>query len=64
MKFLNNKNVQTIVIIMAVAGILFLALSGYLTPIFNLTLNPLVSFSSWLSVRYLSASDSLQPLGM
>ncbi len=59
MKFLNNKNVQTIVIIMAVAGILFLALSGYLTPVFNLTLNPLVSFSSWLSVRYLSASDFL-----
>lgn len=59
MKFLNNKNVQTIVIIMAVAGILFLALSGYLTPVFNLTLNPLVSFESWLSVRYLSASDFL-----
>ncbi|MBG0788631.1 MAG: rod shape-determining protein MreC [Anaerolineaceae bacterium] len=59
MKFLNNKNVQTIVIIMAVAGILFLALSGYLTPVFNLTMNPLVSFESWLSVRYLSASDFL-----
>ncbi|QRN83619.1 rod shape-determining protein MreC [Chloroflexota bacterium] len=59
MKFLNNKSVQTIVIIMAVAGILFLALSGYLTPVFNLTLNPLVSFESWLSVRYLSASDFL-----
>ena len=59
MKFLNGKNVQTIVIIMAVAGILFLALSGYLTPVFNLTLNPLVSFESWLSVRYLSAADFL-----
>jgi len=59
MKFLNGKNVQTIVIIMAVAGILFLALSGYLTPVFNLTLNPLVSFESWLSVRYLSATDFL-----
>lgn len=59
MKFLNGKNVQTIVIFMAVAGILFLALSGYLTPVFNLTLNPLVSFESWLSVRYLSAADFL-----
>ena len=59
MKFLNGKNVQTIVIIMAVAGILFLALSGYLTPVFNLSLNPLVSFESWLSVRYLSARDFL-----
>jgi rod shape-determining protein MreC len=59
MKFLNGKNVQTIVIVLAVAGLLFLALSGYLTPVFNLTLNPLVSFESWMSVRYLSARDFL-----
>jgi rod shape-determining protein MreC len=59
MKFLNVKNVQTIVIVAVVAGLLFLALSGYLTPVFNLTLNPLVSFESWLSVRYLSARDFL-----
>lgn len=59
MKFLNGKNVQTIVIVAMVAGLLFLALSGYLTPVFNLTLNPLVSFESWLSVRYLSARDFL-----
>ncbi len=59
MKFLNGKNVQTIVIVAVVAGLLFLALSGYLTPVFNLTLNPLVSFESWLSVRYLSARDFL-----
>jgi rod shape-determining protein MreC len=59
MKFLNGKNVQTIVIVAVVAGLLFLALSGYLTPVFNLSLNPLVSFESWLSVRYLSARDFL-----
>jgi len=59
MKFLNGKNVQTIVIVLAVAGLLFLALSGYLTPVFNLTLNPLVSFESWMSIRYLSARDFL-----
>jgi len=59
MKFLNSRNIQTIVIIVVVSGLLFLALSGYLTPVFNLTLNPLVSFQSWLSVRYLSARDFL-----
>ncbi len=59
MKFLNAKNIQTIVIVAVTAGVLFLALSGYLTPVFNLTLNPLVSFQSWLSVRYLSARDFL-----
>ncbi|MDF1518986.1 MAG: rod shape-determining protein MreC [Brevefilum sp.] len=59
MKFLSSKNTQTIVIIVVVAGLLFLALSGYLTPLFNLSLNPLVSFQRWLSVRYLSARDFL-----
>lgn len=59
MKFLNSKNIQTIVLILVVSGLLFLALSGYLTPVFNLTLNPLISFQSWLSVRYLSARDFL-----
>lgn len=59
MKFLTSKNIQTIVIILVVSGLLFLALSGYLTPVFNLTLNPLVSFQSWLSVRYISARDFL-----
>lgn len=59
MKFLNSRNIQTIVIVAVIAGLLFLALSGYLTPVFNLTLNPLISFQSWLSVRYLSARDFL-----
>ena len=59
MKFLNSKNIQTIVIVVVVSGLLFLALSGYLTPVFNLSLNPLISLQSWLSVRYLSARDFL-----
>lgn len=59
MKFLSSKNTQTIVIIVVVGGLLFLALSGYLTPVFNLSLNPLVSFQRWMSVRYLSARDFL-----
>jgi len=59
MKFLNSKNNQTIVMIAVIGGLLFLALSGYLTPVFNLSLNPLISFQSWLSVRYISAQDFL-----
>jgi rod shape-determining protein MreC len=59
MKFLNSKNIQTIVLILVVSGLLFLAISGYLTPVFNLTLNPLVSLQRWLSVRYISARDFL-----
>ena len=59
MKFLNSKNIQTIVLILTVSGLLFLALSGYLTPVFNMSLNPLISFQSWLSIRYMSARDFL-----
>jgi rod shape-determining protein MreC len=59
MKFLNFRNLQTIVLIVVISGLLFLALSGYFTPVFNLSLNPLISLQSWLSVRYLSARDFL-----
>lgn len=57
MKFLKSRNTQTIIIIVVVSGLLFLALSGYLTPVFNLSLNPLISLQSWISVRYLSARE-------
>ncbi len=59
MKFLNPKNIQTLVLFLIIGGFLFLALSGYLTPLFDLSLNPLLSFQSWLSVRYLSAREFL-----
>jgi len=59
MKFFKSKYTQTIVIVMAVSGLIFLALGGYLTPLYNLTLNPLISFQSWLSVRYLSLREFL-----
>lgn len=59
MRFLNSKNIQTIVLFLIVSGLLFLAISGYLTPVFNLTLNPLISLQRWLSVRYISARDFL-----
>ncbi len=57
MKFINTRNIQTIVLILVISGLLFLAISGYLTPVFNLTLNPLISLQRWLSVRYISARD-------
>ncbi len=63
MKFIKSSNIQTIVIFLAVSGLLFLALSGYLTPVLNFSLNPLISVQSWLSVRYLSARDFLSSPG-
>ena len=63
MKFLNPKNIQTIVLVAVIVGLLFLALSGYLTPLFNLSLNPLISLQSWLSVRYVSVRNLLASPG-
>ena len=63
MKFLNPKNIQTIVLVAVIVGLLFLALSGYLTPLFNLSLNPLISLQSWLSVRYVSVRNLIASPG-
>lgn len=63
MKFLKSGNSQTIIIILVVSGLLFLALSGYLTPLFNLSLEPIISLQSWLSVRYISARDFMTTPG-
>lgn len=42
---------------MVVVGVLLLAISGYLTPIFSFSVSPFISAQSWLSQRYLAFSD-------
>jgi len=37
-----SGNIRNFIILLVVAGILLLAVSGYLTPIFSLTLSPLI----------------------
>ena len=56
-KFFTPKNLRNLVIILVVAGILFLAISGYLTPVFSFSISPFISAQSWLSQRYLAFSD-------
>ena len=56
-KIFTPKNLRNLVIILVVAGILFLAVSGYLTPIFSFSISPFISAQSWLSQRYLAFSD-------
>ncbi|MFZ3070058.1 MAG: rod shape-determining protein MreC [Anaerolineaceae bacterium] len=56
-KFLNTKNLRNIVIVVIVVGVLFLAISGFLTQIFSFTLSPMISTQSWLSQRYLAFRD-------
>lgn len=64
-KLLTPKNLRNLIILMVVGGVLFLAISGYLTPIFSLSVSPFISAQSWLSQRYLAFSDFFNsPLDM
>ncbi|MEL7636190.1 MAG: rod shape-determining protein MreC [Anaerolineaceae bacterium] len=56
-KLLTPKNLRNLIIILVVVGVLFLAVSGYLTPFFSFSVSPLISAQSWLSQRYLAFND-------
>ena len=51
------KNLRNLILIVVIAGVLTLAISGYLTPIFSVSVSPLISAQSWISERYLAFSD-------
>jgi len=57
MKFSNPGNWRTLIATLIVAGIIFLALAGYLAPIMRMVLNPVIGFQSWISNRYTALSD-------
>lgn len=54
---LSAKNIRNAIIVMVVIGVLLLAVSGFLTPVFSLSLDPLISTQSWLSQRYTAFRD-------
>jgi len=54
MKVSFPRYLTLIVIILIVAGIMALALSGYLNSVFSSALNPLISAQGWFSNRYLA----------
>ena len=51
------KNLRNLILIIVIAGVLILAISGYLTPIFSVSVSPLISAQSWISQRYLAFRD-------
>jgi len=59
MKNLLNRSLQTTIIFLVVAGILALALSGYLNPVSNIFSGSLINLQTWVSTRYLAISDFL-----
>jgi rod shape-determining protein MreC len=54
MKLSSGKILQAIVLISIIAGLIFLAASGYLSPASNALLSPLVQVQSWVSERYIA----------
>lgn len=50
---------QLVVLFLVVSGVIAFALSGYLTPVLNSALNPLVSVQSWISSRYMAIYEFL-----
>jgi rod shape-determining protein MreC len=56
-KLLTTKNLRNLIIILVVVGVLFLAISGYLTPLFSFSVSPFIRAQSWLAQRYLAFSD-------
>lgn len=50
---------QSVVLLLLVAGLLFLALGGYLNPAIKTALNPLVAVQQWISSRYMAIYEFL-----
>lgn len=47
-----SRTIQTIVFVFIAVGLIGLALSGYLTPLSRVALNPFVNAQTWIAVRY------------
>lgn len=54
-----NSNLQTITLILVSAGLLLLALGGYLSPILNSALEPFLGAQGWLYNRFQAIQDFL-----
>jgi rod shape-determining protein MreC len=59
MKNIWSRSMQAAILFMVVAGILALALSGYLSPVTNIFGGSLISLQTWVSTRYLALADFL-----
>jgi len=46
------QSIQLIVILLVALGLIGMALSGYLTPVSRLLVNPVVTAQTWLAIRY------------
>ncbi len=54
---LTPKNLRNLILGIVIVGVLVLAISGYLTPLFSVSVSPLISAQSWISQRFLAFKD-------
>ncbi|MGD0707673.1 MAG: rod shape-determining protein MreC [Anaerolineaceae bacterium] len=59
MKPFSQRNIQVLVIVLICAGIIALALAGYLRPVIGVVSSPVVSVQRWISLRYVAIYDFL-----
>ncbi|MFU8770794.1 MAG: rod shape-determining protein MreC [Anaerolineales bacterium] len=53
------RTFQTLIIILIVAGLLLLALGGYLAPLGRVALDPLIGIQTWVATRFQAVQDYL-----
>ena len=46
------RSLQTVIFLLVAAGLIALALGGYLTPLSRILINPLVAVQTWIATRY------------
>ena len=59
MKLSFSNNWKTIIIVLIAAGLILLALGGYLSPLFNTLSSPFIQAQAWLSSRYIAVYQLL-----
>ena len=52
MNKLSTRTLQTIVLVVFIAGAILLALGGYLSPVSRYVLSPIITAQTWLATRY------------
>lgn len=57
MKSVSPRNLRNAVVVFLAAGILLLALSGFLRPILGVFMDPFISTQRWLSERFMAVYD-------
>lgn len=55
----STSSFQTVVLVLVVAGILILALAGYIAPLSRIALSPFITIQTWFATRYQAVQDFL-----